>query len=130
MNSLHLDTPPLSTKTLALPTTENQRTFEEIAGMILMDALLGSSVCVVCLTDELLARWLKRLDGYDVPITLLDALNSNWATLTDWRAFLGGQPHDVTLLHGVMAEMKANRLSLGYVKHLVEAVPAGLVVIA
>ena len=43
MNSLHLGNPPSSTKTLALPTTENQRTFEEIAGIVLMDELAGQT---------------------------------------------------------------------------------------
>jgi hypothetical protein len=60
----------------------------------------------------------------------MDVLNTNRATLADWKELLGSHAYDVTVLHGANAELRAGHLSLGYVKALVDAVPAGLVVLA
>ncbi len=117
-------------KTLIVPARGKHPTFDEVTGIALTGALCGLSVCVLCLTQEMLERWMRRLDECSVPITLLDVLNTNRATLTDWQALLTSQPYDVTVLHGVQSELQANRLSVGYVKSLVDAVPSGMVIVA
>jgi hypothetical protein len=96
-----------------------------------MGASFGEqSVCVLCLTQELLERWMRELEQLSAPITLLDVLNTNRATLADWKEMLGSHAYDVTVLHGACAELRAGRLSVGYVKVLVDAVPSGLVMVA
>jgi hypothetical protein len=101
-----------------------------VAGIALTAALCNLSVCVLCLTQGMLERWMRRLDEFSAPITLLDVLNTNPATLADWEAFLSGGSYDVVVLHGAQVELQANRLSVGYVKALVDAVPSGLVIVA
>jgi hypothetical protein len=92
--------------------------------------ICGQSVCVLCLTQELLERWMCQLEDLPAPITLLDVVDTNRATLADWKELLSRDTHDVTVLHGAYPEIKAKRLSVGYVKALVDAVPSGLVIIA
>ncbi len=116
---------------MAIPAPGKQPVFEEIAGIALASALgCNQSVCVLCLTQEVLIRWTLRLEEFSAPVTVLDVLNTNRATLADWRDFLRDQAYDVTILHGAQSELQANRLSIGYVKALMDAVPSGLVVVA
>jgi hypothetical protein len=118
-----------STKSLAIPAPGKQPTFDEVTSIVLTGACFGLSVCVMCLTQEMLERWMGRLQAHPKSVTLLDVLNTNRATLADWKAFLGSQPHDITVLSGVQSELQAGQLSVGYLKALVEAVPAGLVMV-
>jgi hypothetical protein len=90
----------------------------------------GQSVCVLCLTQELLEGWMCQLAGEAASITLLDVLNTNRATLRDWTELLGSHNYDITVLHGACSELRTKRISLGYIKVLVDAVPSGLVVLA
>ena len=120
-----------TTKSLAIPAPGRKPTFEEVANIALVSATVGNqSVCVMCLTQEVLERWTCRLGEFPAPITLLDVLNTNRATLNDWKAFLSSQTYDITVLHGIQSEFRAKRMSVGYVKALINAVPLGLVVIA
>ena len=57
------------------------------------------------LIRPILERWKSRLEDLSHPVTLLDVLNTNRATLEDWQTFLNAQPHDVTVLHGVQSEL-------------------------
>lgn len=123
--------PPQATKSLAIPAPGSRPRFEQVAAIALMAAeICGQSVCVLCLTQETLQRWICRLEKFSAPVTLLDVLNTNRATLADWKTLLSQQSYDVTILHGVHYELQADRLSVGYVKELVDAVPSGLVVVA
>ncbi|GAB4538451.1 MAG: hypothetical protein Kow0063_26280 [Anaerolineae bacterium] len=143
MSSDHLFQNPLSarkqvpeittqaTKSLAIPAPGKRPGFDQVAAIALMGAITCSqSVCVLCLTQELLERWLRRLEELPAPVTLLDVTGNNRATLKDWQELLGHHACDVTILHGACDELRVNRLSVGYVRALVEAVPSGLVVIA
>lgn len=119
------------TKTLAVPSPGREPNFEEVAGIALMGAAIcGQSVCVLCLTQQILERWTCYLEESSMPVTLLDVLNTNRATLADWTKFLSGQTYDITVLHGVQSELRADHLSVCYVTALVDAVPSGLVVVA
>jgi hypothetical protein len=123
--------PPQATKSLAIPTPGSRPRFEHVAAIALMAAeICGQSVCVLCLTQETLQKWICRLEKDSAQVTLLDVLNTNRATLADWKTLLRQQAYDVTILHGVHHELQADRLSVGYVKELVDAVPSGLVVVA
>ncbi len=118
-------------KYLAIPAPGKRPVFEEIAGIALASALVcKQSVCVLCLTQEVLKRWSLRLEEFFAPVTVLDVLNTNCATLVDWEDFLRGYAYDVTILHGARSELRANNLSIGYIKALVDAVPSGLVIVA
>ena len=120
-----------ATKSLAIPAPGRRPSFEEVAAIALMGATIcGQSVCVLCLTQELLERWMCKLEVLSAPVTLLDVVNTNRATLEDWKELLSGHAYDVTVLHGTCRELRADRLSVGYVKALVDAVPSGLVIVA
>lgn len=124
--------PPIqATKALVIPIPGRQPTFEEVADIAIASAVVcGQSVCVLCLTQDVLERWTCRLEELTAPVTLLDVLNTNRATLADWEDFLSSQTSDITVLHGARSELQANRLSAGYVKALVDAIPSGLVMVA
>jgi hypothetical protein len=118
-----------TTKSLAIPAPGRRPTFYEVANIALVSAAVwDQSVCVMCLTQEVLERWLCRLGEFPAPVALLEVLNTNRATLNDWEAFLSSQTYDITVLHGVQSELRAKRLSCGYVRALIDAVPSGLVV--
>jgi hypothetical protein len=70
-----------------------------------------------------------RLQDLSHPVTLLDVLDTTWATLDDWQTGLSAQTCDITVLHGVQSELSANRISASYVTALVHAIPSGLVVV-
>ena len=59
--------------------------FDEVVDIALTGAFGGLSVCVMCLTEEILERWRSRLEDLSHPVTLLDVLNTNRATLEDWQ---------------------------------------------
>ncbi len=121
----------LASKSLVLPAKGKQPTFDEVANIVLLSTFCNLSVCVMCLTQETLEHWMDWLNrSSSASVTLLDVLNTNCATLTDWKALLSSQSYDITVLSGAGAELQTNRLSVGYVKALVRAVPAGLVVVA
>lgn len=122
---------PTTNKYLAIPTPDKRPVFEEVAGIALASAMVcNQSVCVLCLTQELLERWMCHLEKLSTPITLLDVVNTNRATLADWQELLSSNAYDVTVLHGTCQELQANRLSVSYVKALVDAAPSGLVIVA
>jgi hypothetical protein len=125
------EVPDRPTKQLVVPAPGRRPTFEEVTGIALMGAAIcGQSVCVLCLTQHMLERWACHLEELSTPVTHLDVLNTNRATLADWTQFLSGQTYDITILHGAQSELRADRLSVRYVKALVDAVPSGLVVVA
>lgn len=117
---------PVPTKVLAIPTSGKQSAFDEVVDIALTGAFCGLSVCVMCLTEEMLERWRSRLEDLSHPVTLLDVLNTNRATIGDWQTSLSAQTHGTTALHGMQSELSANRISASYVTALVDAIPSGL----
>lgn len=117
-----------SKKMLAFPASSRAaQPFERISNIVLTGAYCGLSVCVLCFSGELLAQWQQQLAA-DSPVILLDLLNSNRATLADWKGYLRDQHYDLVVLHGVQSEMKKQQLSAGYVKLLTDAVSSGLII--
>ena len=121
-----------STKSLIIPAKGKQPTFNEVANIVLTGAMCEMSVAVFCLTQELLSTWACRLEQSNFTVSLphLELLDLNHATLPDWQAFLGSQSYDMTVLHGAQAELRANQLSVEYVKALIDAAPSELVMVA
>jgi hypothetical protein len=72
---------PVPTKVLAIPTSGKQSAFDEVVDIALTGAFCGLSVCVMCLTEEMLERWRSRLEDLSHPVTLLDVLNTNRARM-------------------------------------------------
>ncbi len=121
-------TPP--EKMLALPRPGAVHTFNDIANLVWVNILWHKSVAVLCLTQEILDLWLDWLERFPAELPSLDVLDLDRASLDDWQVFLSRQSYDLTVLHGVYIELAAGRLSVGYVKALVDAAPAGVVVLA
>ena len=121
---------PPPEKMLALPRPGRVYTFDDIAYLIWVNILWHKSAAVLCLTHEILDLWLNWLERFPADLPVLDVLDLDHATLSDWQAFLGRQSYDLTVLHGVCTELAADRLSARYVAGLVDAVPGGVVVLA
>ncbi len=121
-------TPPA--KMLALPRPGNSPAFNDMANLVWVNTLWNMSVGVLCLTQESLDLWTGWLERFPGGLPSLDVLDINQATLEDWRDFLPRQAYDLTILHGAYAELQAGRLAAGYIAALVQAAPAGVVVLA
>lgn len=120
-----------ATKSLVIPAPGKRPSFDQVAAIALVGAITCSqSVCVLCLTQDLLEHWMSQLEELPAPVMLLDVVGNNRATLKDWKKLLSSHACDLTILHGACAELRANRLSVGYVRALVDAVPSGFVMIA
>jgi len=117
-------------KRLAIPASGECPDFGTVARLALNCALLGMQVCVMCFTQEVLDRW----TGYSHPalsgIMLLDVLDCNRATLSDWKKMLQAHSLDLLVLHGATNELQARRLAVRYVTALVDAAAADMVVLA
>lgn len=121
---------PQPIKSLALPIRGRNPSFAEVSGIALTGALLGMSVCVICLTESALAEWQKRLEEKSSLPASLHVLDAHRATLTDWEGFLRGSMYDMVVLQGAGGGLQEGWLSPGYVKALVEAIPRGLILVA
>ncbi len=121
-------TPP--TKQLALPCSNASITFEAVANLAWVNILWDKSVGVLCLTEESLAQWTGWLERFPDELPAFDLLDLDQATLADWQKFLSGQAYDLVILHGAYIDLQAGRLSIRYLAGLIDAVPAGVVVVA
>lgn len=117
-------------KSLALPTTGQAPTFDQLVEIVLAAIACRLSVVVLCLTQAALDDWWNWPGRLAPALAAFDVLDANQAPLDDWQAFLSSQSYDLTVLHGVCAELQASVLSTGYVTALVDATPAGTIVLA
>ena len=119
-----------SHKRLAIPASGECPDFGTVVRLALNCALLGMQVCVMCFSQEVLDKWA----GYSHPalsgIMLLDVLDCNRATLSDWKQLLRAHRLDLLVLHGATAELQSKRLAVRYVTALVDAASADMVVLA
>ena len=121
---------PPPEKMLALPRPGRMYTCDDIANLVWVNVLWHQSAAVLCLTQAVLDFWLHWLERFPAELPALEVLDLDRATLGDWQSFLSRQSYDLTVLHGVCAELSAGRISSRYVGRLVEAVPGGVVVLA
>jgi hypothetical protein len=117
-------------KSLALPTTGHPPTFDQLVEIILAAITCRFSVGVLCLTETALADWSNWPGRLTPSLATFDVLDLNQASLADWQSFLSSQSYDLTVLHGVCTELQASVLSTGYVTALVDAAPAGTIILA
>ena len=115
---------------IAVPPPGTVPTFEQVFGLALVGAHFEQSVLVIYMTERALNGWHDRLEEQARPVDGLDLLDGRFAWSVDWRAFFGRKRYDVIVLHGVLSALQTLSLPFSYVKRLVEAVPAGLVVLA
>ena len=125
-----LDTTNLPPKRLAVPTSGKIYTFDELAGLALVSALFGSSVCILCLTQEKLEPWQTWLDQLSDSNLPLQVLNANERTFEAWALFFSRHACQVMILSGAYTEIQAKQLSVEYLKAFVKAVPVEMIVLA
>jgi len=85
---------------------------------------------VVCLTDEMLTGWRRRLQERGRPLDGLALVDGQFGWSADWRAFFCRKAYDITVMHGIHAALKEQRIPPSYARRLVDAVPRGLIVLA
>lgn len=115
---------------IATPANGSPPSFDNVYALVVTSALLDQEVLVVCLTDETLAGWRRRLqervrslDG----LTLVDG-RSGWSA--NWRTFFQHRSHDITVMHGIPVALKEQNIPISYAKRLVDSIPSGLIVLA
>jgi hypothetical protein len=119
-----------SPRQLAIPSCGTVPSFDVVFGLAVAGAILGRSVLVVAMTELFLLRWQRQLEGLARPVTGLTLVDGRFRPSVDWKACLGGVGHDVALLQGAWTGSLAQSLSQGYIQALVDAVSAGLIVLA
>lgn len=117
-------------KSLASPTGGAPPTFNQIVEIVLAGIMCRLSVGVLCLSQAALDDWSNWPGRLSPSLARFDVLDGDQAALGDWQAFLSSQSYDMTILHGACAELQADRLATSYVTALVNAVPAGIIVLA
>ena len=122
-------------KTLA-SAGDNCKPLFESAVMAATTALICDlSVQILCLSHDQLTRWHQVFDLAEAESIPLDDQRPqihdlNRATLTEWKAALGQQRADLTVLAGFHAAKRRQEVSAAYANALVKAVPSGMVVMA
>lgn len=121
-----------TTKTLAIPGKGISPRFDDVFAIALTGVQFDLSVGVLCLSQEMLERWMCRLEevAEKFPAATPELLDSDAATLEDWEAYLGKQTYSITVLSGAREELQNCRISVDYIKTLVDAAPVGTIVLA
>ncbi len=117
-------------KKLAVPRRGSTYQFEDLTSLVWVSCLWNKSAGVLCLGRESLDRWTGWLERFPNGLPSVEVLDLDQATLADWQHFLRGRGYDTVILHGAYAELRAGRLSTGYLAGLIDAIPAGVVVVA
>ncbi len=122
-------------KTLASAGENNKPLFESAVMAATTALICDLSVQVICLSREQLNRWqevfdLAEAEEFPVPEQRPKIHDLNRATLSEWKATLGQQRADLTVLAGFHAAKRRSEISAAYANALVNAVPSGMVVMA
>jgi len=119
--------PPLQ---IAVPAPGRVPSFDGVFSLAVTSALFDQEVLVICMTEQVLTSWRLRLQQRARPVEGLALLDGRYAWSANWRAFFYSRAYDVTVLHGVHSALQDQSLPLSYTERLVDAVPAGLIVLA
>jgi hypothetical protein len=111
-----------------MPAGDEEVSFVAVASMAMMGVFCDLSVCVLCLRQDLLESWQQKLSK--LPSDRFDVHDLNRRTLSEWETFLAEREPDVTMFHGFHDEVRVRQLSADYLSALVDAVPAGTVIVA
>jgi hypothetical protein len=115
---------------IAMPADGSLPSFDNVYALAITSALLDQEVLIVCLTDETLAGWRRRLQERDSALeglTLVDG-RSGWSA--NWRTFFQRRSYDITVLHGIHVALKEQNIPIPYAKRLMDSIPTRLVVLA
>ncbi len=104
--------------------------FDNVFSLALTAALFDQAVLVICMTDEAMMGWQQRLAERGRPVEGLTLLDGRFAWSVNWRAFFRMKCYDITVLHGIHAALADQTVPRSYADRLVDAVPAGLIVLA
>jgi hypothetical protein len=115
---------------IAVPAPGSIPSFDGVFSLALTSALLDGTVLVICMTEQVLTSWRRRLQQHARPVEGLALLDGRYAWSANWRAFFHSRAYDVTVLHGIRSGLQDQSLPLSYAERLVDAVPAGLIVLA
>jgi hypothetical protein len=124
------DDPSLPRRRIAIPAPSSTPRFEGVFSLAVTSALLGQTVLVICMTEQVLTDWEQRLRMRPRPIERLELVDGRRAWSAEWRALLCKRHHDVTVLHGVRSALQDQSLPVSHAKLLVSALPAELIVLA
>jgi hypothetical protein len=122
-------------KTLASAGNDCKPVFESAVMAATTALICDLSVQILCLTHDQLTRWHQVFDLTEAENASLNDLcpqihDLNRATLAEWKAALGRQSADLTVLAGFHAAKRKQEISAAYAIALVKAVPSGMVVMA
>ncbi len=115
---------------IAVPEDGRAPGFDNVYALATTSALLDQSVLVICLTEEPLTEWQRRLQERARPLEGLTLVDGCFGWSANWRAFFSQKTYDVIVMHGIHAALQEQRIPLSYAKRLVDAVPKGLIVLA
>lgn len=115
---------------IAVPANGSSPNFDNVYTLAVTGALLDQEVLVVCLTDETLTGWRRRLQARRQPLEGLALVDGQFGWSADWRAFFSSKAYDITVMHGIYAALKEQNIPISYARRLVDAVPRGLIVLA
>lgn len=115
---------------IAVPEDGQAPGFDNVYALVTTSALLDQSVLVICLTEELLADWRRRLQERARPLEGLTLVDGRFGWSANWRAFFQRKSYDITVMHGIHAALREERIPPFYARRLVDAVSQGLIVLA
>lgn len=115
---------------LAIPAQGAVPSFDQIYALAAVGVLLDQATVVVCLTEEILTLWRRRLRERIWPADGLELVDGRFGWSADWRAFFRSKRYDLTFFHGFHAALQDQSIPPSYAKRLVGAASAGLIVLA
>lgn len=115
---------------VAVPASGTAPSFDNVYALAVTGALLDQSVVVICLTEESLMDWRRRLQARVRPLDGLTLVDGRFGWSANWRAFFQHKPHDITVVHGIHVALKEQNIPISYAKRLVDSIPSGLIVLA
>lgn len=121
-----------SARRLRIAAPENGKVpgFENVYALAVTSALFDQSVLVICLTEELLTDWRRRLQERTRPLDGLTLVDGRFGWSANWRIFFQHRSYDVTVIHGIHAALKEENIPISYAKRLLGSIPSGLIVLA
>ena len=119
-----------SPRQIAVPAPGLIPSFDDVFGLAVTSALFDQTVLVICTTEQVLTNWRRRLQERARPVAGLELLDGQFAWSANWRAFFCSRSYEITVLHGLRSAFQDQSLPLSYTRRLVDAVPAGLIVLA
>lgn len=115
---------------IAVPAPGTSPSFDGVFSLAVTSALLDQTVLVICMTEQILTGWQRKLQERARPVDGLELLNGQYAWSANWYAFFCRKAYDVTVLHGMRSALQDQSLPLSYARRLLDAVSARLIVLA